>query len=299
MDFTDLEWWTAERLVAAANLGLFILAVFTAAAALIAIHQTKKIIKQNEEAQTKASEATLESQNQQEEYNRVAAESAAYQAKSVKLQGESVERTNRPMMTARYLPPQDELGFLDIEIDNAGRSIAHDVQVKFDPPLPQPNLKKLNKNCKHGHYYVPLVELTQRAFEGRVFQTWVPGQKITAPLWIDHKDYTLGDPAGLSAEGVPASQLVHISYKDATGKEYQDSFALDPGIWAGRLFPPSDMNKQQEVLKKMSGYLSGIEKQVRLFVNRTTSPDQRELEREEKKKRIKENERRRRKIFNA
>ncbi|KAA8719362.1 hypothetical protein [Corynebacterium spheniscorum] len=291
MAFTDLGWWTAERLVAAANLGLFILAVFTAAAALIAIHQTKKIIKQNEEAQTEAAMATLKSQNQQEEYNRLA-------AKSVKLQAESVERTNRPMMTARYLPPQHEASFLDIEIDNAGRSIAHDVQVKFDPPLPQPNLEKLNKNCKNGDYYVPLVELTQRAFEGRVFQTWVPGQKITAPLWVDHKDYIFGDPAGFSAEGVPASQLVHISYKDAIGKEYQDSFALDPGIWAGKLFPQSEMNKQRKVLKQMAGYLSGIEEQVKLFVNRTTSASQKELEREEKKQRIIENDRRRREMFN-
>lgn len=298
MDFTDLKWWTAERLVAAANLGLFILAVFTAAAALIAIHQTKKIIKQNEEAQTEASKATLESQKQQEKHNRLAAKSAEHQAASVELQRESVERTNRPMMTARYLPPQDEVSFLDIEIDNAGRSIAHDVQVKFDPPLPQPNLEKLNKNCKDGCYYVPLVELTRRAFEGRVFQTWVPGQKITAPLWIDHKDYTFGDPAGLSAEGVPASQLVHISYKDETGEKYQDSFALDPGIWAGRLFPPSDMNKQHKVLNQMAGYLSGIEKQVKRFVNRTTSPSQKELEREEKKQLIRENDRRRREMFN-
>lgn len=298
MDFTELEWWTAERLVAAANLGLFILAVFTAAAALIAIHQTKKIIKQNEEAQTEAAKATLKSQNQQEEYNRLAAESAAYQAESVKLQGESVERANRPMMTARYLPPPDKVRYLDIEIDNAGRSIAHDVQVKFDPPLPQPNLEKLNQNRKYGDYYVPLVELTQRAFEGRVFRTWVPGQKITAPLWVDHKDYMFGDPAGFSAEGVPASQLVHISYKDATGKEYQDSFALDPGIWAGRLFPQSEMNKQRIVLKQMADYLSGIEEQVKLFVNRTTSASQKELQREENKQRIIESDRRRREMFN-
>lgn len=53
-------------------------------------------------------------------------------------------RANRPMMTAKALPPEgagDPLKFL---VTNRGRTVARNVSVSFEPPLPHPDLERLN-----------------------------------------------------------------------------------------------------------------------------------------------------------
>lgn len=289
MNFTDFQWWTAERVAAAANAGIFVLAVITAVAALVAVYQTKRIIKQNEIARTDHSEASLASQKQQEEYNRLAADSADHQAKSVELQRESVERTNRPMMTVRYLPPKSTMDVLDLEISNVGKSVAYQVHVEFDPALPEPDLDALNKNSDHGQtFHHPNVEIPRTVFAWRAFHTWVPGQKVTAPFWVSHKDYEVGDREALSAEGIPAKQLVHIHYRDEKNERYADTFELDPGIWAGTMFHETDEQKQRKALEKLSksveGYGKTFTQQIQALLNRATSPTQEEIEQKKEKK---------------
>lgn len=279
MNFADLSWWTAERVAAAANAGLLVLAVITVVVAFIAVFQTKKIIKQNEIARTEHSKAALASEKQQEEYNRLAAESAEHQAKSVELQRESVERTNRPMMTVRYLPPKHARDVLDLEISNVGKSVAYHVQVEFAPPLPNPDLDELNKNSKSGQtFYKPNVEMPRALFVGRHFRTWVPGQKVTAPFWVSHKDYEVGDREAVSAEGIPAAQLVSISYQDKKGEDYIEEFELDPGIWVGTMFSDTDAFKQRKAVEKISESVQILAQQVRTFLHRTTPPRQNEIE---------------------
>lgn len=289
MNFADFQWWTAERVSAAANAGVFFLAVITAVIALVAVFQTKKIIRQNEEARTQHSKDALGSQKQQEEYNRLAAESANHQAKSVELQRESVERTNRPMMTVRYLPPKSAMDGLELEVSNVGKSVAYQVRVEFDPALPEPDLDALNENSDPGHtFYHPNIGLPWTVFVGRMFRTWVPGQKVTAPFWVAHKDYEVGDREAVSAEGIPANQLVHIYYKDEKDERYADTFELDPGIWAGTMFHETFEQKQRKAVEKLSkaveGYGKTFTNQVQAFLNRATSPTQEEIEKEQKQK---------------
>lgn len=302
MNFTDFSWWTAERVSTAANAGLFFLAFITAIIALTALFQTKKIIRQNEEARTEHSGTALESQKQQEEYNRLAAASADHQAKSVELQRESVERTNRPMMTVRYLPPKSAIDVLELEVSNVGKSVAYQVEVKFDPPLPEPDVAALNKNSAPGHtFHHPNVELPKTVFVGRTFQTWVPGQKVTAPFWVEHKDYKVGDREAVSAEGIPANQTVHIHYRGEKGEYYADTFELDPGIWTGTLFYETDAKKQSKATEKLAKsveeYGKNFTKQVQTFLNRATSPTQEEIEQKQNRDaaiaRIREREHRR------
>lgn len=288
MNFTDFPWWTAERVSAAANAGVLLIALITATIALIAICQTKKIIQQNEEARTEHSKAALESQNQQEEYNRLAATSADHQAKSVELQRESVERTNRPMMTVRYLPPKSPMGGLSLEVSNVGKSVAYQVEAKFDPPLPEPDVEALNKNSDPGQTFnYSTVEIAKTVFVSRTFQTWVPGQKVTAPFWDFHQDYEVGEREAVSAEGIPANQLVHIYYKDEKGERYADTFELDPGIWAGTMFHETDGQRQRKAIEKLSKsieeYRKIFTKQVQTFLNRATSPTQEEIEQKQKR----------------
>jgi len=253
VNFTDLPWWTAERVSSASNAGVLVAALVTAVIALLAIFQTKRIIEQNEKARTEHSQASLDSQNKQEEYNRIASESAAHQARSVELQREAVERANRPMMTVRYLPPQNERSVLELEISNAGRSVAYEVRVTFEPDLPARHLDVLNENSHPNlTFHKPNIDLPRTVFVGRIFQTWVPGQCVTAPFWVQHMDYQVGDRASLSAEGIPANQLVRISYRGENHVRYSDTFELDPGIWAAMLFYETDVKKQRKALEKIA-----------------------------------------------
>ncbi|NWO07390.1 MAG: hypothetical protein HLX50_17385 [Alteromonadaceae bacterium] len=288
MDFIALSWWTVERVSAAANAGLFLVAIITAAGALIAIFQTKKIIQQNEEARTENSKQALESQKIQEEYNRTASESAHYQAKAVELQRESVERANRPMMMAQYLPPKTHTGVLDLEISNAGKTIACQVTIKFSPELPKADLEMLNSNSESGqHFHYPNVELPRVVFATRKFPSWVPAQKVSAPFWVLHKNFKFSDPLGISAESIPANQKVIITYEDEQGHPYEDTFQLDPGIWAGKTFQDSETLKQRKALEKLSksteNFGQTLTRQMQLLLNRTTSPTQEELDKIQKR----------------
>lgn len=302
MNFTDIAWWTTERVSSAADAGLFILAVITAILALVAVFQTKRIIQQNEEARTQHSKEALDSQRQQEEYNRIAAVSAEHQADSVELQREAVERANRPMMTIRYLPPESPMDVLDLEVSNAGKSVAYRVRVNFDPDLPEPDLDLLNSNSDSGqHFNYPNITIPISVFTKREFRTWVPGQRITAPFWVSHRDFEIDDPEGSSAEGIPVSQLVRITYEDEKGHVYVETFELDPGIWAGKVFQETEAQKQRKALEKLAKSADGVGtrfiQQMQLLLNRTTSPTQHEIEqqqqREAKINRIRERERNR------
>lgn len=297
MNLFDFTWWTTERLSATANLGLLIVAIITAIFALVAVFQTKRVIQQNEEARTQHSKESLDSQRQQEEYNRIAAASAEHQANSVKLQREAVERANRPMMSARYLPPENPMSVLKLEVSNSGKSVAYRVRVEFEPDLPEPDINLLNKNSDPGqHFYYPNIKFPKSIFSMREFQTWVPGQSITTPFWVTHKDFEIGDPEELSAEGIPANQLVHITYEDERGHPYVETFELNPGIWAGKVFPETEEEKQRKALEKLAKSVEKVGtsfiQQMQLFLNRTTSPTQDEIdqrnEREAKIRRIKE-----------
>ena len=247
------EWWTAERIMAAANVGVVLIATITAAIGLRAILQTREIIRQNEIIRSENSATSLTSQRQQEEYNRLASISAESQAESMKLQRLAVERANRPILMARYLPPKHSLSDLSLEISNVSNSVAYNVQVRFDPPLPDPDLEALNANTRPSTtYHRPNVDFATTVFADRTFQTWVPGQKVTVPFWVPHKDYETYDRSAPSAEGIPADQKVYLIYRNEAFSFYEEAFELDPGIWAGTLFTDSDATKQRKAMEKLA-----------------------------------------------
>jgi|GEM_PF-6927143 len=295
------DWLASEWVIPVVNIGTFVLALVTAITAVIAIFQTKKIIKQNEEQRTQDSAEMLKSQERQETYNRLAAESVKQQAISASLQREAIDRATRPMMSACLLPPTRPKDPLDLQVSNVGKSTALDVKVYFDPPLPEGSREALNANSDGLEASTSLLEITKRIFVDTLFPTWVPGQSVTSPFWILNKEFDVGDWNSVSAEGVPADQSVIVKYRDEQGKQYEERFALQPPIWAGKMFRDGDSKKQRRAIEKLSGsidkYGDAFVRDFGKFLDRTTQPtkeeENRQKMREDKFNRIKQREKRR------
>ncbi|WP_156892794.1 hypothetical protein [Corynebacterium sputi] len=152
-------------------------------------------------------------------------------------------------MVARYVPPSHPHDDLDLEISNNGQSVAKNVRIAFDPPLPEPNLKMLNENALSSSYMASTLELARAVFVGRRFKTIPPGQSIKAPLWSQNRNFRASNIDAISAEGLPSKQGITISYYDDAGTSYIDTFEIDPLIYAGNLFKDSELTKVRKALE--------------------------------------------------
>lgn len=295
------DWLAAEWVTPAVNIGTFLVALVTAITAVMAIFQTKKIIEQNEARRTQDCARMLESQERQEKYNRLAAESVKQQAISANLQREAIDRATRPMMSVRLLPPTGPKDPLDLEVSNVGKSTALDVEIYFDPPLPEGSKEELNAKADGLEASTSLLERTKNIFVDIRFPTWVPGQSVTSPFWTLNKEYDAGDWNSVSAEGVPSDQSVVVKYRDDRGYRYEERFALQSPIWAGKMFPDGDEKKQRKAIEKLAGsidkYGQAFVRDFAKFLDRTTQPTAEEEYRqkvwEEKVERIRRSEERR------
>lgn len=274
------EWLAVEWVSPVMDIATFVLALVTTITAVTAIFQTKKIIKQNEEQRTQDSAEILKSQERQEEYNKLAAESVRQQAISANLQREAIDRATRPMMSVRLLPPTGPKDPLDIEVSNVGKSTALDVEVYFDPPLPEGSKEKLNAKADGLEASASLLERTKNIFVDIRFPTWVPGQSVTSPFWTLNKDYRADDWHAISAEGVPSDQSVVVKYRDDRGYRYEERFVLQPTIWSGKMFRDSDAKKQRNSLENISDsidtYGDAFVKDFAKFMDRATEPTEEE-----------------------
>lgn len=189
------SWWTAERLSAAAKVGLLTTAVVTAFLALQTIKQTQKI----------------------------------------------EMRANRPMMTAEIVPPAGTYGDVGLRIVNRGRTVAHNVQVLFEPPLPDPDLARLNENAR-AHFFRTRVEAVRAIFSDVTYPTWPPGMEVTVRYWVPPKDFDPFNKLGISAEGIPPQQAVRIRYEGEGSRSvrYVEDFVLDIRAVIGAEFRSSE-----------------------------------------------------------
>lgn len=166
-------------------------------------------------------------------------------------------RANRPMMVAEIVPPEGTKDEVGLRVTNAGKSVARNVLVEFDPPLPEPDLNRLNQQGD-ATYYATNIEQLNNIFEGRKFLTWTPGMEVTAPYWAPPK--TLGLDSGLSesAEGVPAVQKVVVKFQDERGIHYQDTFALDVHTVLGLRFSETEQAKIRKELNRLANSVERI-----------------------------------------
>lgn len=148
-------------------------------------------------------------------------------------------RANRPMMTAEALPPEGAGHPLKFLVTNRGRTVARNVSVSFEPPLPHPDLERLNASSDATFFYTP-IERINHIYGGRAFDTWTPGMSIAADYWVLPNGSNAKTPPSNSAEGIPSSQGVRIQYQDETGKNYNDFFELDIRIAFASTFSEKD-----------------------------------------------------------
>ena len=173
---------------------------------------------------------------------------------------------SRPRMNAYLGSPIHEKGYLPLVVENVGKSPARNVTVKFNPPLPEPDVDRLNANTSElVDYQKSPVEMTLAKYEGKTFKTWAPNQSTSVPFWATKferlpqretgkskifvnddgspADATLvrvhTDGAMLldeSGDGIPADVEVIISYEDGNGTEFEDSVSLNPDLWVSTTF---------------------------------------------------------------
>lgn len=179
---------------------------------------------------------------------------------------DAVLEFSRPRMNAYLGSPTYEKGFLPLVVENVGKTPARDVTVTFDPPLPEPDVTRLNANTSETSVYQKSpVEMTLEKYEGKTFKTWAPNQSTSVPFWATKferlpqretgKSKILvnddGSPAYAtlvrvhtdgamlldeSADGIPADVEVIITYSDEHGNQFKDCVSLSPDLWVSTTF---------------------------------------------------------------
>lgn len=122
----------------------------------------------------------------------------------IALRTDSRDRT-RPMMVAE-LKPSVLTSNAELHITNAGQSVATNLKVEFDPPLPV--LKGAEAEGKTTPYL-------QRRYD-RVIPTFTPG------MVMDNLYQEAEDPD----EPVPDEFTITFHYNDTRGREYTDRYFL-------------------------------------------------------------------------
>jgi hypothetical protein len=129
---------------------------------------------------------------------------------------DSIERS-RPMVAAELRAAPEPSRIQMLVIKNYGQTIARDVEVDFNPPIPDDPRARVLSFMKQ-RYVDPIPVLT-------------PGMELDG-VW-----YMLTSGAGnqlVSAEPTPNPCTVTVAYKSSDGTQYSDAFPLDITILAKR-----------------------------------------------------------------
>ncbi|MDK7111134.1 MULTISPECIES: hypothetical protein [Corynebacterium] len=155
----------------------------------------------------------------------------------------------RPIMQATLLPPTKPEDDLSIEVTNVGRTEAKNIKFEFIPPLPDNvSLDKLNSESLRNKHYsmVPLTLLRQGLLE-KEHKSWAPGFKASFPYWVIAKDAKFE----VSGEGVMANTILKIYYEGYNERKYDGDFVLDPSIYRGKIFSPTENERIVKELKSI------------------------------------------------
>ena len=128
-------------------------------------------------------------------------------------------------------------------IRNYGPSIARNVRVTFDPPIPEPdNPAESGAPFLKARYATPLAVLT-------------PGMELDNVYFSGRRQ----GGTWVNYEPMPEQVMVRIEYEDDQGNDWADDFPLDTDIIRNRTYTTSsrDPDEQRKALLKA---VQGIEK---------------------------------------
>ncbi|MGW0251159.1 hypothetical protein ACWDYH_31475 [Nocardia goodfellowii] len=135
----------------------------------------------------------------------------------------ATQRTTRPMMIGTLKMTGE--GSSGIEVTNVGPSIARDVQVTFDPPLPTHEKTKDGLNS--------MLPWIRRRFAKPV-GAWAPGYTVRSEFVSIAKDRKVDeDGISLNSDGVLRETVIVFRYRDDDGNKYSDQMSLDPMLLQG------------------------------------------------------------------
>ncbi len=134
----------------------------------------------------------------------------------VALRNDSRDRP-RPVMAADLQHVVLSDSGLDLIISNTGQSIAKEVEVAFDPPLP------LLVGDEAEGMITPVL---QQRYATKI-PTVVPGKQLRNVYFVGTK---IVDGQKRNSEPVPDQFTVRFAYKDTRGRSYSDSYDLDVSV---------------------------------------------------------------------
>ncbi|MGW0037505.1 hypothetical protein [Gordonia sp. NPDC003376] len=154
--------------------------------------------------------------------------------KSLRHNRDATMRTKRPMMVA-VLSPTGKMS-AGLVVSNAGPSIARDVKVSFDPPLPTHDTTDDGQQS-----IIPFV----RNRYSKSIAAWAPGYVARNAFLIlgDEKDEQ-GRPTNV--DGIPRETDIVFEYQDDDGNLYADRMSLDPTLIEGETWSVNKRNRGGE-----------------------------------------------------
>ena len=164
------------------------------------------------------------------------------------LRSDSSDRT-RPLMTAELRPVPLLRGRSELVISNGGASVAKNVQVDFDPPLPD-----LNGPGAAGK----MTPFLRRRYS-KPITTWTPGMRFS-------NVYFAGVPGDngtfMNNEPLPDEFTVTIQYEDAHRRHYSDRYDLSIGAWSDETFSHPGNTDEKGMQKRQIQAIEAIARGV-------------------------------------
>ena len=144
---------------------------------------------------------------------------------------DATARTKRPMMVA-VLRPTGTMS-AGLVVSNAGPSIARDVKVSFDPPLPAHATTSAGEPS-----IIPFV----RNRYSKSIAAWAPGYTARNEFLI------LGDDKDehgrlINEDGIARETDIVFDYQDDDGNHYSERMSLDPTLIEGETWSVNKRNK--------------------------------------------------------
>ncbi|MGW5388298.1 hypothetical protein [Nocardia sp. NPDC003963] len=139
----------------------------------------------------------------------------------------ATQRTTRPMMIASLQPSGTKVAGLTVS--NAGPSIARNVSVSFDPPLPE------HEKTSEGE--TSILPWIRRRYS-KPIPAWAPGYTARNSFLIvgDQRDE---HGRAVNIDGISRDTEIIFEYQDDDGNCYSDRFSLDPTLLEGETWSVS------------------------------------------------------------